>query len=187
VTTTIENLALRIDRLEARNAIAELVSTCAIACDEHDMPRLTTLFTEDARFDSPSGIMQAEGRDAVIQMFVDLLKVRGPGYYWTHDKFVRFDESNPDRATGLVLSHAETTPNGTVSLAAMKYDDVYRRDGGTWRFAERVISFLYYVPAEQYLQGLNHEKRLVVGSERMNADYPESLDSWREFELRNLP
>jgi ketosteroid isomerase-like protein len=93
--TTLEELATRIERLEARDAINELASSYAIACDEHDIPRLSSLFTEDAVFDSPSGVMKAKGREAIIAMFVGLFKIRGPGYHWTHDKFVRINENDP--------------------------------------------------------------------------------------------
>ena len=87
-----------------------------------------------------------------------------------------------DRATGLVLSHAETTPNGVVSIAAMRYSDDYRREpDGQWRFAKRVIAFLYYVPATEYTQGLNHPDRVVMGGNRLKADYPEALPAWQAF------
>lgn len=183
---SLEDLAERVDRLESRNAISELVSSYAIACDEHDMPRLAGLFTETAMFDSPSGVMRAQGREAIAAMLVELFKIRGPGYHWTHDNFVRIDESNLDRATGLVLSHAETTPDGTVSLAAMKYNDVYHREDGIWRFASRTIQFLYYVPASAYSQGLNNAQRLHFGGQAHPADYPENLQAWQDFERQHM-
>jgi ketosteroid isomerase-like protein len=177
----IEDLRRRVARLEAREEIGELVSAYAVACDEHDMPRLTGLFTVDAEFDSPSKVMVAKGRDAIAAMFVELFKIRGPGYHWTHDRFVRFDDADPDRATGLVLSHAETTPNAVPSLAAMKYDDVYRRVGGRWLFAKRTIQFLYYVPYAEYASALNAPLRLTVAGQRRAADYPESVPAWQDF------
>src|SRR3712207_6418609 len=134
----LQDLQRRVERLEARAEISELVSSYAIACDEHDMPRLTGLFTEDAVFDSPSGLMRAAGREAIAQMFVELFRIRGPAYHWTHDHFVRFNEADSENASGLVLSHAETTPHGEVSLAAMRYEDLYSRAGGRWLFAKRV-------------------------------------------------
>lgn len=184
--TSLEDLAARVERLESHNAIQELASSYAVACDEHDIPRLADLFTVDARFDSPSGVMRAQGRDAIVAMFVELFKIRGPGYHWTHDKFVRLDDHNPERATGLVLSHAETSPDGTVSLAAMKYDDEYRREEGSWRFAKRTIQFLYYVPADKFSNGLNSEERLFIGGEARQADYPETLEPWQNFERQYL-
>lgn len=179
--TDLNDLARRIDRLEARAAIGELASAYAIACDEHDMPRLTSLFTLDACFDSPSKLMVAQGRDAIAALFVKLFRIRGPAFHWTHDRFVEFSDSNPDQATGLVLSHAETTPNSVVSIAAMRYDDVYRREGGRWLFAKRTINFLYYVPVSEFPNALNAPRRLAVGTERRHADYPESLAAWQQF------
>ena len=80
------------------------------------------------------------------------------------------------------MSHAETTPNGVVSIAAMRYQDDYRRESdGQWRFAKRVISFLYYVPASDYSKGLNHPDRVVMGGHRLKADYPEALPAWQAF------
>jgi len=171
----------RLDRLESKDAIRDLASAYAIACDEHDMPRLMSLFTEDACFDAPNGAMVATGKDAIRDMFEATFKIRGPAFHWTHDITVEIDSSDPDKATGLVLSHAETTPSGVVSIAAMRYYDDYRRDNGTWRFARREIHFLYYVPAAEFTNGLNQPQRVVMGSERLEADYPEKLPAWHAF------
>ena len=177
----LEQIMARLDRLESKDAIRGLVTAYAIACDEHDMPRLLSLFTEDACFDAPNGAMVANGRGEIESMFIETLKNRGPAFHWTHDVSAEIDPDDPNKATGLVYSHAETTPNGVVSLAAMKYFDDYRREDGQWRFAKRVISFLYYVPAVEYAEGLNSQNRVVIGAERLPADYPESLAAWQAF------
>lgn len=172
----------RIDRLESRFAIEELVSAYCEACDEHDIPRLAGLFAEDAVYGSPSGVLVSKGRAEIAEMFVRAFRVRGPGFHWTHDLVMRFDEENPDRARGIVASHAETFVNRVPSLAAMKYDDEYRRVDGQWLFARRSIRFLYYVPAEKYLEALKSKRRLCFEGAWSDADYPESLPSWQEFE-----
>ena len=174
-------LAARVDRLESQRAITALATHYARTCDEHDMPGLIGLFTEEASFDSPSKVMIANGRDAIAAMFIGLFKIRGPAFHWTHDVTVEFDDQNADRATGRVYSHAETTPNNIVSLAAMKYDDEYQRIQGRWYFHKRTISFLYYVPATEFSSALNNALRLTVGGERRPADYPELLSSWQQF------
>ncbi|MBI1181386.1 MAG: SgcJ/EcaC family oxidoreductase [Alphaproteobacteria bacterium] len=176
----------RLDRLESKDAIRGLVTAYAIACDEHDLPRLSSLFTDDATFSSSSGAVWVSGRDAIAAMFIETLKTRGPAFHWTHDVSVEIDPDDPDSATGLVYSHAETTPNGVVSLAAMKYVDGYRRADGRWRFSKRTVNFLYYVPFAEYGDGLNSEKRLFSGGERVPADYPESLPQWQEFHRRHI-
>ena len=179
-------LERRVAALEAREQILALVTRYAVACDTHDMPTLGSLFAEDAEFDSPSGVMVAKGRDGILSMFAELFRIRGPAYHWTHDVIVDVDKSDSSQATGVVYSHAETTPNGVVSLAAMRYQDVYRQEGGRWLFSRRCISFLYYVPAMEYLSGLNQSRRLVFGDQRLPADYPERLQSWQDFEDRGF-
>lgn len=175
-------LERRIARLEARAELSELVTRYAIACDEHDIAKLASLFTVDAVFDSPNGLMQATGRQAIVDMFCQVLATRGPGYHWTHDHLLRFDGDDEDTISGLLLSHAETSREGSHGISAMKYDDVYRREEGQWRFARRSISFLYYVPVAEYDGVLNRRDRVVAGDRRLLADYPESLASWRDFE-----
>ncbi|HSV84220.1 MAG TPA: nuclear transport factor 2 family protein [Ramlibacter sp.] len=183
--TDLADLQRRIEKLEARAEIAELASAYAVACDEHDMARLLGLFTEDARFDSPSKLMMASGRAEIEAMFIRMFKVRGPGYHWTHDLFVTPDPRDPNRATGRVLSHAETCPNEEGSLAAMRYDDDYRRVDGRWLFARRTINFLYYVPVRDYAQVFSSPARVTVGGTKLPADYPENLPAWQAFERQH--
>ena len=179
--TELNDLIRRVEKLEARAEIGELASAYAVACDEHDMQRLLGLFTDDAVFDSPSQLMMASGVAEIEAMFVRMLSIRGPAFHWTHDHFVRFDEARPDEASGMVLSHAETTPDDVVSIAAMRYEDRYRRVDGRWRFARRSIHFLYYVPVTEFASGLNSRLRVVAGGERLPADYPENLPVWQAF------
>jgi hypothetical protein len=180
--TELESLTRRVEQLESRVAIAELVSGYAIACDEHDIERLGTQFAEDAVLDSPSKLLMASGRAEILAMYVRLFKIRGPGYHWTHDHFVNFDPTNPDRATGLVLSHAETCPNHEVSLSAMRYEDEYCKMDGRWVFQKRILKFLYYVPAKDYTHVFNSTTRVTMGGNQLPADFPESLPAWQAFE-----
>jgi uncharacterized protein (TIGR02246 family) len=184
---SLDSLAARIARLEVQAEISALITAYAEACDEHDMPRLTAMFTEDAVFTSASGVMEATGRAAIAAMFVGLFKVRGPAYHWTHDHVIRPDPADPDRATGRVYAHAETSPGATHSLAAMRYDDDYRCEGGRWLFARRRIAFLYYVPVAEYAGVLTREGRFAAGDARLPADYPEGLDTWRAFAAAHGP
>jgi ketosteroid isomerase-like protein len=133
----LDELRARIDQLESRAAITELITAYAIACDEHDIPRLGGLFCTDGVLDTPNGTMVAHGREAIEAMFIEVFKIRGPAFHWTHDVTITFADGDPDRATGLVLCHAETSPNGIASVAALRYHDAYRREGGVWRIASR--------------------------------------------------
>ena len=182
----LEDVLNRLDRLESIEAIRQLATVYAVACDEHDMPRLMSLFTTDAVFDSPTKTMVAEGREQIEKMFVDLFRIRGPAFHWTHDVTVSVDNTDPNKASGLVYSHAETTPNGVISLAAMKYLDEYERQADVWQFSRREIHFLYYVPFDNYSRGLNNRLRVWVGDRAYPGDYPESLPAWKEYIAKHL-
>ena len=178
----LESILKRLDNLETHQSLRALATAYAVACDEHDIHRLADLFARDAVFCSPNGAMVSAGRESIREMFSAILKTRGPGFHWTHDVHATIDPQNSDRATGLVYSHAETTPNGVTSLAAMKYKDSYVREDGVWRFSRREINFFYYVPVTKYHKGLNQTNRVFLEGVWHPADFPESLDSWKRFE-----
>lgn len=179
--THTQSLEKRLEILESRNEIIELSSKYAIACDEHDIPGLLQLFTEDCEFYSPSGLMSAKGKAAIEAMFVALFKIRGPAFHWTHDAVIKINADKLDEASGRVLGHAETSPAGATSLAALTYDDLYRRINGRWFFSRRSVSFLYYVPASEYSSVLTKDHRITVGGKSLPGDYPEKKKTWTEF------
>lgn len=178
---TEQAIASRLDRIESRLEIRELITDYCITVDDRDMDHLRTLFTDDVRFFSPSVPMKAEGADQAIDMFIEILGIRGPGYHWTHDVMIRLDDHDPDQATGLVLAHAETTPNGVPSIAGIRYEDKYRRVDGKWKFAARTLKFLYYMPMEKFVERFPTKQRIGVYGDWIDADFPEALDSWQDW------
>jgi ketosteroid isomerase-like protein len=174
------SLERRIDRLEARAEIAELCTNYCTACDDRDMALLESCFTEDVRLLSRDRLMDATGREAAMAMFRTMLGIRGPAFHWTHDRIIRFDDNDPDRASGLVLAHAETTPNGKASIAGIRYNDDYRREDGRWKFAVRTLSFLYYMEMADFVEHFPTRQRMGLGGVWREADFPESLPTWPE-------
>lgn len=179
------DMETRIDRLESRFEIAELCGAYCTTVDARDMAGMTALFTDDVVFESSDGGMNSHGKDEVTAMFNKVFSIRGPGYHWTHNHSVTFDEGDPDLATGLVLAHAETTPNHTISIAAFRYNDTYRREGGKWLFAKRSLSFFYYMPVTEFLDRFKQPERFKTPDGWRQADFPESLDSWKEWQENN--
>lgn len=170
----------RLRRLEDRAEIAELIARYCIAVDDRDTGTLASLFTADGRFRSADGVMDARGREAVVQQFRGRFAVLGPTNHFTHDRIVELGDRE-DVATGLVASHAEVVRNGRAFVAALRYTDTYRRVDGRWRFADRLLSFLYYLPAEDYAPGLASRLRIRAYGDERPADYPEALQSWRRY------
>ena len=125
--------------------------------------------------------MNAIGLENILEMYRGRFRVLGPSCHWTHDHFVTFDERGQDHATDLVLSHAEVWRNGQALLASMRYNDVYQRYGGQWKFASRELSFFYYVPVQDYAEALGSPLRQRAYGDHRNADYPETLASWTSW------
>jgi uncharacterized protein (TIGR02246 family) len=176
-------LEARIRRLEDRAEIAELIARYGLVMDDRDMAAMPALFTPDAVVRSLDGVMHAKGRDAIAEQFRGRFKVLGPSNHFSHDRVITFDERDPDRASGLVLSHAEMNRYGEAMLAAIRYHDQYRRHDGAWRFSERVLTFFYYVPAAKYLDALGEgvAKRMRAYHNAEPADWPERLETWRSY------
>lgn len=181
------SLESRIARLEARDAIRELVARYGLVIDDHDLAGIRALFTADAHFASRDGVMAASGRDAIVEQFVGRFQVLGISNHFTHDHIIEFDDADPASASGLVTSHAEVWRNGQALIGAMRYHDEYRLDAGTWRFQSRELAFLYYLPVTEYADGLGSTLRQRAYGDQRPADYPESLPGWQDFRSTNTP
>jgi ketosteroid isomerase-like protein len=181
--TTPGGLEARIRRLEDRVEIGELICRYGLVMDDRDVGRMAALFTPDVRIWSADGVMEATGLEAVLALFHGRFAVLGPSNHVTHDRLVEFDPADPDRATGLVLSHAEMQRKGQPMLAAIRYRDAYRRLDGRWRFQERGLSFMYYVPTAEYLDafGPGLGRRMRAYDQPAPADWPEGLATWKRY------
>lgn len=175
-----EDLSARIHRLEAESAIRALAARYCFAIDNHDLDAVADLFTADARVYSRDGVLDASGRDAVIRQYEQRFRVLGPSNHFSHDHWIRLDD-DPELARGLLSAHAELWRNECMMVTALRYDDVYRYDSGQWRFQERALSFLYYVPLAEYPQILGRTDRMRAYAQPAEADYPEKLPTWKDY------
>lgn len=175
-----DDLHARLDRLEAESAIRSLAARYCFTIDNHDLEGVADLFTADARVYSRDGVMDAHGRDAVIRQYEQRFGVLGPSNHVSHDHWIWFGEDR-EVAYGMLSAHAELWRNETMMVTALRYDDIYRRDAGKWRFQERALSFLYYVPLRDYPDILGRTDRMRAYDRPAEADYPEKLASWKDY------
>lgn len=174
------DLEARIARLEAESQIRQLVAHYSFDIDDRRVDSVRALFADDAVLRSHDGIMFAQGPDAIMAQFDGRFAVLGPGHHVMHD--IQIDFVDADNATGRVAGHAELMRHGKMMVAAIRYDDRYRRTSAGWKFTERVIGFLYYVPVEAYPGILARPDRNHAYAEPKLADYPEHLPSWNAYE-----
>lgn len=164
------------DELEIRNLVARYV----FAIDDRDLAAVAGLFAPDGAFRSVDGVMDARGREAVVEQFKGRYRVLGAANHVTHDHVVTIRSAT--EATGLVSAHAELWRKGEMMVTALRYADVYTKADGVWRFAERMLSFLYYVPLREYGDILGRRERNLAYDEPRPADYPENLPTWAVHE-----
>jgi hypothetical protein len=172
----------RIARIEAELQIRGLIARYCFTIDDRDLLGIETLFTEDARVASQDGVMEARGVQAIMDQFRGRFSVLGPGAHYMHDVAIDFTDAHSDKATGRVSGHAELWRRGQMMVAGLRYRDQYRRTTAGWRFAERIISFLYYVPVEDYPNILACTDRNRAYDRPRPADFPEALSTWIAYE-----
>lgn len=170
----------RLLKLEAHDSIRMLVARYGVTVDDHDLQGIAELFSERALFRSRDGVMEACGREAIVEQFVARFAALGISNHVSHDHIITLDEGNTQRAEGLVTSHAELWRNDRAYIAALRYHDVYVLEDTQWRFSERELAFLYYLPVVEYCEGLGGTLRQRAYGDQRPADFPEALPTWND-------
>ena len=178
---TTSDLLTRIERLEARIAIRELVARYCFTVDERDIDGIAQCFTQDGVMRSVDGVMNAAGREAVIAQFHGRFAVLGPSNHYTHDHIIEFDEGNPRAARGTLNTHAEVVRNGELLVASLRYQDRYALEEGQWRFAERALAFFYYARPADLPEVMRSTLRNRAYPQPVVADYPERSAFWQRY------
>ena len=173
----------RLQRLEDRFAIQDLVAEYCRAIDDRDLDAFVDCFTADGVLRHRDGVMRLNGRDALRNYYAERFKQYGVTFHYPHAHVVRFD--GPDAAHGWVSAHAEMGLAGEGWIAAFRYTDRYRREEGRWRFAERELAAWYYLPLADLPHGLGQTLRKHYKGELIAAELPESLETYRT--LHGLP
>jgi ketosteroid isomerase-like protein len=147
----VNELEQRIDRIESRQAIGDLLAAYCSAVDAKDATRLGTLFDAQAHFGD------LRGRKAIVDFFAGWMAEWGPSFHYPHALTLDFTSS--DVATGVVSGHAEQRKGDEVWVMAIRYSDEYRREGGSWRFTRRDVGYVYRLRAQDYARFFGEVRR----------------------------
>lgn len=172
----------RISRIESRNAIMDLIPQYSRVIDEHDLEGIVSLFTPEGYLRNAGRQMDARGHEGIRALYRQVFTMLGPSFHYSHNHLIRFDEKDEDRATGSVTGHSETFRKGAQYLAAIRYDDEYRRIEGRWLFQGRQLNFLYFCTMDELRTILGEQKRITVyDGPALDGDWPETGEAWRRF------
>ena len=111
----------RIRRLEDRAAIQELGILYGFVMDERDGDGIREIFCEDATLRSQDGVFKANGIEEIVETYLGRFAALGPTNHFSHGHVVILDDTDPDRATGLIASHAEVSRNGVAMQVALRF------------------------------------------------------------------
>jgi hypothetical protein len=171
----------RLAVVEAKLEIGDLLTRYCISVDDRDMAALADCFTVDGQLIGKDGRDPGIGRAEVMSRYRSRFASLGPTYHWTHNHIITIDEESLAEASGIVLSHAEIWRSGKAYVAALRYEDRYRKEGGRWRIASRTTGFFYYMPFEEYAEGLGDPLRMRAYGDRRPANFPEPLATWTSW------
>lgn len=169
-------LESRLAEVEDRAAIDDLTARYNFAIDERDLQSVGELFTDNGVFGSKDGAMRACGREAVLRQYESRFSVLGATNHFAHDHVVWFDSDT--RARGRLSVHAEVWRNEQPMVTALRYDDVYEKSNGLWCFAERLLSFFYYLHVADYPVAMGTLERNHASEKPVAADYPERMPTF---------
>ena len=144
--SSLEELEKRIDALESTQAIRNLKSEYAAACDDnYDPDRLAALFTEDAVWNS-DGIGVFEGREAIRNFFSGATDIFSFAIHYSLNPYIEVDG---DKAHGRWFSFMPCTAGNKAMWRAGMDTEEYARVDGKWLMKSKTSKNLFSTPFEE--------------------------------------
>jgi uncharacterized protein (TIGR02246 family) len=164
-----------LQRLLDQSAIRDLNALYAMAVDDHDIEMVLATFTENGGFTRAGSTV--EGKAALRTFYEGMMDRYVTTLHIPHSHVINVDGAT---ATGLLTGHAELSLNGTLMMAAYRYDDTYAKVDGTWLFSGRELRFMYVVPFEQMPTAFSDARRIRwPETGYAEADFPETFPTWK--------
>ncbi|WP_301148708.1 nuclear transport factor 2 family protein [Mycobacterium simiae] len=131
--------------IAAQLQIRELTAKYALFVDTSQVEPLVALFVEDGVFDeTPCGLARYQGHVELATCYRQLFGVANATLHLTANHIL--DDLDGDEARGSCAAIIVGVIGGSEVLLTCRYDDVYVRTGGCWRFRSRTVT--PYVPVD---------------------------------------
>ena len=139
------DMAARLDRIEARNDLLDLISSYAQGFDHHDSELLRSIWTDDAVLVlGPWG--RFEGIDAVMGAAEQFWTASPNMHHWMANPLLELDlEGGVATATTSLDCYCTYLKSGTFHIGG-RYRDRFVRTEGRWAIAERIFDLSFYTP-----------------------------------------
>jgi ketosteroid isomerase-like protein len=164
------NTEQRLDRLESRDEIRNLVARYAILIDARDLDALVALFVDDVRV-----TRDQRGPEAMRAMLDQVCRQFTTSIHFVGAQTIDFIDE--DHAEGVVYCRAEHEYGDEWIVMAIQYWDRYERRDQRWRFTGRQIKHWYATDLNDRPTGSDKTRWKVTGPESL----PEAYESWRRY------
>ena len=146
LSTQLETLARRIDELESRSALRDLVTDYCLGFDNYNWEQFISIWHTDAIWEigPPFGTFNGHAgiRKAVFEI---LYPVWRETHHLTSNLRVSF--SDADHAHGVCnVDCMGATKDNVVQMISATYTDDFERRDGVWKIAKRNVVIHYFNP-----------------------------------------
>jgi len=173
------DILARLDRIESRDEIRQLISKYSLALDMRDMDAMANLFPEDVKVGDGRS-----GRRELRNWLDDTMRNQFDGTsHHVGSTIVEFVD--PNNAIGIVYSKNEHECGSEWVIMQMMYYDRYERIDGRWYFRRRQP--LYWYATDLNKPPVGSRKMRWPGREPYQGSFHELFPSWKEFWARSGP
>jgi len=144
MTAGIEELVRRVDELESRAALRDLVTDYCRGFDSHDWDTFIAIWHEDAVWEIGPPFGTFEGHEGIREAVFDVLyPLWRETHHLTSNLKLEFD--GPDEARGVCdVDCMGATADEIVQMISATYRDDFKRRDGVWKIARRNVVIHYF-------------------------------------------
>ena len=142
----VRSLLARIDELESRSAIRDLVSDYCLGFDNHDWARFVAIWHEDAVWEIGPPFGTFHGHAGIHQAVHDVLY---PFWRESHhlSTNLRVEFSDADHAHSVCnVDCMGASVENVVQMVGATYIDDFERRNGVWKISKRKVTIHYFNP-----------------------------------------
>lgn len=139
------DLAARIDQLESRQAINDLVSDYCHGFDKRDFSRFLAIWWEDCAWNIGPPFGSFSGHEGVREAVNEVLwPAWGQSQHVTSNLVISFDGADTAHALCDVDCTGTLAESDEATFVGATYTDRMERRGGIWKIAERNVTIHYF-------------------------------------------
>lgn len=142
----VDSLLKRIDELESRSSIGDLVTDYCQGFDNHNWDQFIAIWHEDAVWEVGPPFGTFYGHEGIREAVFDILY---PAWRETHHlaSNLRLTFDGPDKAHGVCdVDCMGATADDVVQMISATYTDDFERRDGCWKIARRHVVIHYFNP-----------------------------------------